>query len=486
MIDKNNTGNKSQTKKNKNEIEGQQTLNIYEHMNVDENGAENNLGVTEIENNSDTEVIEENSEVTTAALDLIKGGNFNAKLFHEQFEDNTEKVLFSLLEMQSNDNPLKKGGNSIAFRCNAIIIQNRQNYTVSQNTLLDVITARMSAQPEDNYYIITAKELFEDLPYTDKKYVYKLMSKACKELNRSPFIFEIELDNGKKKTLEFQWNELLMYNGADNLDDDEDAYISFTPTKFFRILTLSSTIMHGAHFPIGVSAQISTKYARNLFYYLEDMKNFKEYPNATPGIFVMSLDELRYIVKYPDSYRATDIRRYVLDAAVKEINNTQGIDFTFNYELIKNFQNGAKKKITHVKFIITSSLKAEENKNAKKDTNSADEKTPSEDVAPLQVLKGVGLTDDECKDVLKKYKTNKRDLVFLTQAITSVVTTKKVKSKCALLCHIMDSGINSNFSEENNKKRYEKGKTDFHNFEQNDYDYDELEREMLDLDNTEQ
>ena len=465
-----NIENKKTKKSNRAQVEGQHTLpgidNTY------------NVGAyeEEMECVEETDIISVNENTEENSLELIRGGRFDAKLFHEQFEDNTEKVLLSLLEMQSNENPLKKGGNSIAFRCNAIIIQNRQNYTVPQNTLLDIITARMSANPENNYYIITAKELIDELPYSDKTYVYKIMSKACKELNRSPFIFEIDLDNGKKKTLEFQWNELLMYNGSDNLENDEDAYISFTPTKFFRILTLSSTIMQGAHYPIGVSAQISSKYARNLFYYLEDMKKYKEYPNATAGIFQLSVDELRYIIKYPKSYRITDIRRFVLDTAVDEINKAKGIDFSFNYEFVKSSMDGKKKKITHIRFIITDLHK----KQGKKEiTEKIEEKHSPEDTATMQVLKGVGLTDEECNDVFRKYKENNRDLVYLTQAITSVATTSNVKSKCALLCHIMDNGINPNFTEEKNKMRNAKAKNNFINFDQRDYDFDQLEKDLL-------
>lgn len=451
----------------KDEIEGQQSLSMDENMNLDIK-----------EEHPKPEIVDEDGkDATNTALELIKGGRFNAKLFHEQYEDNTEKVLYTLLAMQSNDNPLKKGGDSIAFRCSAIIIQNRQNYTVPQNTLLDIITARMSTFPENNYYIITAKELMDELPYEDKGYIYKIMSKACKELNRSPFIFEIDLGNGKKKPLEFQWNEVLMYNGSDSLDNDEDAYISFTPTKFFRILTLSSTIMHGAHFPVGVSAQISSKYARNLFYYLEDMKNYREYPTATPGVFTLSLEELQYIIKYPASYRPTDIRRFVLEIAANEINRAKGMDFTFDYEFLKTSKKGEKKKITHVRFKILKIYDTQE----KMDPIPIEDKKSSEDDAPIQVLKGVGLSDDEIKSVIKKYKKNDRDLIFLTQAITSVVTTNNVKSRCALLCHIMDNGLNANFSEQENKKRKEKPQSNnsFHNFEQRRYDEEELEKYLL-------
>ena len=443
------------------DMENQQSLSLLPDGSVDY-----------IEQFKSTEVIGE--EDTKLALDLIRGGKFNAKLFHEYFEDHTEQVLNALLSIQSNDNPLKKGGDSIAFRCSAIIIQNRQNYTVPQNTLLDILTAHMSSRPKDKYYIITVKDVVDDLPYEDKTYIYKIMSQCCKELNRSPFIFEVDLDNGKKKILEFQWNTVLSYNGSDNLDVDEDAYISFTPTNFFRLLTASSTIMHGAHYPVGISAQISSKYARQLFYYLADMKNYKEYPTATPGIFTLSLEEFQYIMQYPDSYRPTDVRRFVLDISVEEINRIDGIDFVFQYEFVKTGKPGSKKKITHIKFIIS---KVIDGKNSEPIEIEAKPIT-EEDMAPLQVLKGIGLSEQECQDVLIKYKKNQRDLIFLTQAITSVVTMNDIKSKCAVLCHIMDNGLNPNMTMEKNQKRnMQTKKNNFQNYEQRDYDYDLLEKQ---------
>ena len=421
------------------------------------------------------EILEKNMDKSSEeclALDLIKGGRFNARLFYEQYEENTEKVLYALLSMQSNDNPLKKGGDSIAFRCSALIIQNRQNYTVPQNTLLDIITARMSSFPENSYYIIKAKEVVEELPCYEKPYIYQLMMNGCKELNSSPFIFEIDLEDGKKQILEFQWNEVLTYHGFNSLEVGEDAYISFKPTKFFRILTLSSTIMHGAHYNVGVSAQISSKYARNLFYYLEDMKNYREYPNATTGRFTLSLEELKYIVKYPDSYKASDVRRSVLEIAVNEINSIENIDFTFKYELIKTDKGGRKKQISHVKFIISQVLDEKT-----KEQLALEEEMSS---APFQMLKGVGLMDKECLDVLKKYKAKKRDIAFLTQAIMSVATSSNVKSKCALLCHIIENGLDAKFTYEENMKRISKEKENrFHSFEQHSYDYDELEKMLL-------
>ncbi len=58
----------------------------------------------------------------------------------------------------------------------------------------------------------------------------------------------------------------------------DNAHIVIIPTPFFKLLTLSSTIMHGAHYSIEISSSIIGKYARNLYYILESRKNIEHIP----------------------------------------------------------------------------------------------------------------------------------------------------------------------------------------------------------------
>lgn len=429
------------------------------------------------------EIVDENGKnAEEDALSLIRGNKFDVKAFNEMYDEDIEKVLMALLQIQSNEYPLKIGGESIVFRCDTLIRQNRQVYNKAENTLLDIILGKMSSYPDDSFLTITAKEVMEELPYNDKKYVYKIMKSASKSLNRSPFVFEINLENGNQQTLEIQWNEYLLYNGKKNLDVNEDAYISFRPTKFFKVLALSSGIMHGAHFSVGVSAQIQSNRATEMFYFLESMKKYREYPGATPGVFTISFEELRINhVHFPASYRPADIKRSVLDVSKKEINSAIGVDYNFDYEMIKTSKPGQRKQYTHVKFIITQIISKPSIEATK--TEAIEEKIQiKDDPAAIAILKGVGLNDKECHDVLYKYQKNKRDLTFLGQAISSVLTTPGIKSKTAVLCKIMDEGLNENFSEEKNRERASSAKTKFHNFNErnmSDAEYDALEEALL-------
>ena len=68
---------------NEEEIKGQQSLSLTSGMNV---------GVVEEEDKP--EVIGDDKEGESLALDLIKGGRFDVKTFHEKYEENTRSHSF--------------------------------------------------------------------------------------------------------------------------------------------------------------------------------------------------------------------------------------------------------------------------------------------------------------------------------------------------------------------------------------------------------
>lgn len=426
-------------------------------------------------------------------LELIKPGKFDIRNFHKEFQDNSEKVLYKLLSIQSNDQPLKKGGMGIGYRCDAIILANRQLFTIQENTLFDIISAYMSSRPDDETYCIYPKDVLKYLPYTDTTYVYKIFSEATDTLSNKPLLFDITDDNGKSRRVKVPWYTIFTY--VRKAEDCENAYISFTPSPLFKALMISSTITHGAHFSVFVSSQIQSKYVRNLFYVLESMKNRTEYVGAVPGIVTLSFNELQSLIGYPASYRTTDIRRFILEPAVEDINKLEGVDFTFSFTLKKT-----KTKFTHVIFKITQIIEPKEPKkledrssttnmqNMNSDTVTEDEKYPDnvkekknvtakEDELILTMLEANGLTKSECKMVLSKYHKFNRNITFFSQALTNVISSRKIRSKAAVLAYIMENGLGT---EPNSDKSKGKG---FNNFEQRDYDYTELEKVLLGLQN---
>lgn len=397
-------------------------------------------------------------------LKLLVPSSFDIRNFHQNFTDNTEGALMQLLSMQDNENPLKKGGEEIAFRADILIMLNRQKFNAYENTLFDIICGYVSSKPQDSHYVIYPKDVMGLVNYSDKSYVYKLLKDATESISSKPLLFEITLDNGKKQIISIPWHEILTY--SDKNTNDEASFISFTPSRFFKMLLISATVTHGAFYRIGVSSMIQSKYVRNLYYILQSRKTYKVHPGAKMGEFRISLEDFQILVGYPENYRPTDVRRNILEAGKEEINSLESCDFTFNYEMIKTASGTERKRFTHIDFVISDKakvLKIEQ----KEENNTAD--------SSLEVIKSmlmaVEMTESERKTVISKYQKNGRDITFLTQAIAKVLGSKSVRSKAAVLCHIMENGLTATIQNDTEQSNY-------NNFEQHQYDFAELEKKL--------
>ena len=94
----------------------------------------------------------------------------------------------------------------------------------------------------------------------------------------------------------------------------------------------------------------------------------------------------------------------------------------------------------------------------------------------MQILSGAGLSENDSRNVLKKYNQNKRDIAFLSQAIVAVATSTSVENKAAVLCHIMDTG--QIYEQKSKEKKKTENKNGFNNFTQREYDFNELEKKF--------
>ena len=265
-----------------------------------------------------------------------------------------------------------------------------------------------------------------------------------------------------------KWWLLFDYNSAEDCKKkgmNDNAHIVIVPTPFFKILTLSSTIMHGAHYSIEISSSIKGKYARNLYYILESRKNYKAYPNALPGVFTLTLDELRELVDYPTTYRPTDVRRRILDEARDEINNIPNTDIQFDYELLKTG-----KSFTGVRFMIKNILKLKE-----QEINAIEEKD-SRDTVVVGILKGFGFSDKDIDQIYEDYVKTDCNIQQLTTFLSKTFSNEKVKHKASYLCKLMENGL---YSENDESASVPSKKNVFVNFEQRENDYDEMERALL-------
>lgn len=407
------------------------------------------------------------------ALELLKDKNFDPRNFIDEFSSNSEMALKRLLALQSNANPLKKGGAGVGFLCDILIINTRQLFNAQENTLFDIITATVSSRPEDESYIIYSRDVAPYFSYKDKNYINTILNSASESMSGKMIPFEVPLPSGKTKTIGIHWNEMLLYTKPSEVDGtDESGYVAFKPTKLFKALLISSTIIHGAHYSLSVASQFKS-YARILFYWFESRKNYCAYPGATPGRFYMTVDELRYLLKFPDSYRGTDVDTKILAKTKKKFDSTVGMDYVFDYTSDKRGRSivGFNFEVTE---IVNGKIITDKKKNEQ--TAALPEAQQPQEVA---MLRAIGLTEKEQQEVYDAYKEGKRDVAFLAQAIASVLSSNQVRNNASVLKYIMKNGMQTKSSSKKNK---------FKNFNEREYDedfYDKLEEKLLKRNNDE-
>ena len=412
-----------------------------------------------------TNVLSENSEEMILpdqeqinVLELLRPGRFDIRKFHEDFVDNSARALEMLLNIQDNENPLKKGGDQIAFRCDLFLLLNRQHYTVKENTLLDIICGFVSSRPNDTVYVIRPKDIGNCISFEDPKYIYKVFKEGHRTLVKKPLIFEID---GEDEPLYVSWNHTFQYKTIKNNRENED-FIIFRPTDFFKMLLLSATVVHGAFYRIGVSSQIQARYARTLYYLLVSRRKYKATPSSPEGNFSISADDFQKIIGYPDSYRSI-LKRRVLDVCKDAVDSIAECDFTFDYKLIKN-NNGW---TTHISFSIRDKgrVKSLTDRSIREQERIIG--LAEEDAKLMLLLSPLGITEKECVNVIAKYRKYKRDIPFLKEAVENVNYSKNVRSKAAVLQYLMENGLTP------------LNKGNFCNIESHDYDMDELEKLLI-------
>ncbi len=397
--------------------------------------------------------------------------------FIETFTTNAHETLIKLLALQDNAHPLKKGGINIAYRTNALITHCRMEFSAEENVVFDAILGMMSSFPEEKCYKIEPTSFLKYSRYSNPKYLYTVFKKGTKKLRERTLIFENLGPNGEDD-VSVPWFDVLRYHKGTGYNKDESAYIEFAPSEFFKDLALCSQLVHGAYGALEVTTQLQGKYSIALYWMLESKKKYREYPGATPGVFRMSIEELRHQFSIPPKYSAADIKRRVLDPSMKSINAVAECDFYFDYEVIK--VNGSP-AVAGYQFEVKAKNYIES------------EKTPQieqvEDEFFIKIkmfleTSGIEFSDSDIKKVCSQAKRCNKDAMYMMQIILAFKkrldddTLEPVEDKLSYLCKMIELGTSDNVTKP--KKAKKKTDNDFNNFKQNDYDFDELEKQIVD------
>lgn len=390
----------------------------------------------------------------------------------ETFNDNAHATLLKLLALQDNKHPLKKGGVGIAYRTDALIMHCKMEFTSDENIVFDAILGTMSTFPENKSYKIEPSNFLSHSKYADSKYLYQVFRKGTKKLKERHLVFE-ELGPDGEDEISVPWFNILRYHNGRGNSSETSAYIEFVPSDFFKDLALCSQLVHGAYGALEVTTQLQGKYTIALYWFLENKKNYREYPTATPGLFRIAIEDLKHQFSIPESYTTGDIKRRVLEPAKKSINAVEECDFTFDYSVQK--VDGA---AAGYQFIIKSKKYIEA-----KEQKLIEEKTDTvlfDQVKMFLAASYIELTDDEIERICKHAKKLGKDGMYMMHIILAFrqrlddTVQEPIEDKVGYLCKMIELGSKTS----NRSQR--RGVNNFNNFVQGDYNFAELEEQLLD------
>ncbi len=390
--------------------------------------------------------------------------------FIETFNDNSHETLLKLLALQDNKHPLKKGGVGIAYRTDALIMHCKMEFSAEENVVFDAILGTMSSYPENKSYKIAPSDFLKLARYENTKSLYRTFQKGTKKLQDRHLIFD-ELGPEGKDDIVVPWFNILRYH---NGNEKDPAYIEFVPSDFFKDLALCSQLVHGAYGALEVTTQLRGKYTIALYWYLENRKNYKAYPSATPGIFDISLEEMKHQFSIPESYRRIDIERRVLEPSKESINNVDECDFTFDYDVIKDgtVVAGYRFYVNSKKYIETTAYEIVDSEDNKDDDLF-------NEIKMLVSISKLDFSDEELKRITAAAHRNQKDGTYMMKIITAYkqridnTSLEPIEDNVGYICRMIEQGANSNPISNNSKKKEKKG-----SFSQRDYDFDALEKAL--------
>ena len=174
------------------------------------------------------------------------------------------------------------------------------------------------------------------------------------------------------------------------------------------------------------------KYSKRLYYLLKDKETFNG------GVFVISFDELRKMMKIPESYANRNVKREILDKPYEEINGNT--DISFEYELISEKLPSGQHGISAVRF----KSKAGQKRNStivEYETIEENGETVSTTEDEQEIIDLFDCSIKEARDILRTAKANDRTHEQLIE-ILSYTLKKQVENKVGYALTILKNGYN--------------------------------------------
>ena len=215
----------------------------------------------------------------------------------------------------------------------------------------------------------------------------------------------------------------------------------------------------GAYYRIEYPLNLTKKYSKRLYYLLKDKENFNG------GTFTISFDELRKMMKIPDSYANGNVKREILDKPYEEINGNT--DIAFEYELVYEKLPSGQRSIGAVRFKVK---KLKRNKTViEYETIEKDGRTIIASEEEQEIIDVIDCSLKEARDIIRTAKANKRTREQLFEILTYTIK-KNVGNKVGYVLTLLKNGYNENKSAD---------KADNINSSYSQMDFEELEKQIL-------
>ena len=319
----------------------------------------------------------------------------------------------------------KRGGTEVAFRPQTII-EARYDLDRRQNDILDIllgIVGEGDDTEENTRYEINIGDVKHLYNLHDESNAYSYLQKAVKKFEGLGF--RLKEDEGTD--IYYPWFSKIKYQKKRGDESRSKIVLDLHP----EVKEMIMSAKQGAYYRIEYPLNLTKKYSKRLYYLLKDKETFNG------GVFVIAFDELRRMMKIPESYANGNVKREILDKPYEEINGNT--DISFEYELIYERLPSGQQGISAVRFRV---------KRIKRNRTVVEYETIEKNGESVvateeeqEVIDMLACSLKEAKDILRTANANDRTHDQLIE-ILSYTLKKQVENRVGYVLTILKNGYN--------------------------------------------
>lgn len=329
-------------------------------------------------------------------------------------------------------------------KSNYFIMNSSYDLSVEEQKIILTLASMVKVEDEEfKRYKFNIAE-FMNLIGVKNKQKYTQIPRITKQLMKK--VFEIEEGD---MLIQIAWLSSVVYKKGRGYVE-----LEFSPRLKPYMLELNSKF---TQYKLGNILMMKSKYSSRIYEFLK-CNEFKK-----QKMVEFSLDELRQLLKAENTYLLyADFKRYVLNAAQKEINALTDISVEF-----KEIKKG--RKVDKIKFYISKNKKYIENKIEIEEAATGEAEQDLDDL--VDQLRGI--IKEPLK--IKEFKTILQVANNDVQLIENKYQLAKKQKKIENLVGWLVKAIEEDYTEPVEVKK----KSKFNNMPERDYDYEDLEKELL-------